>query len=102
MSEENWTRLTTKDQFLKHVADAYFGDEGGQSVATSDGKVEGKFGGEDLKGTWYWEDDFFCRTSTLGDLDLGFDRIVIDVAKGKMRLTLQEGQGPSVVYDKKS
>lgn len=98
---QKWTHLTTKEDFLAKVADTYFGDEGGQSVAKSDGTIEGDFGGKKLKGTWEWSDTYFCRTSTLGNMDLGHDCIVIDVTDYQIRLTLQKGSGMSVVYDKK-
>ncbi|MFT5701103.1 MAG: hypothetical protein ACI8ZB_003992 [Desulforhopalus sp.] len=98
---QKWNHVTTKEDFLAKVADTYFGDEGGQSAAKSDGTIEGDFGGKKLKGTWEWDTTYFCRTSTLGDMDLGHDCIVIDVTDYQMRLTLQKGNGMSVVYDKK-
>lgn len=97
-----WDRVTTKAEYLEKGADNYYGDADGTSVATSDGIIKGKFSGMELKGTWDWQDDFFCRTSTIGTIDLGSDCIQIDVTDTKMRLVLNQGKGPSVVYDKKN
>ncbi|RKR13123.1 quinol monooxygenase YgiN [Maribacter vaceletii] len=96
-----WDRVTTKAEYIEKGADNYYGDEGGTSIATSDGIIKGSFGGQELKGTWDWQDEFFCRTSTLGTMDLGSDCIQIDVTDTKMRLILNKGTGMSVVYDKK-
>lgn len=96
-----WSRVTTADGFTAKVADQYFGDEGGQSIAKSDGTISGTFGGQKLSGTWEWKDGYFCRTSTLGEMDLGSDCLVIEVTRNQMRLTLNEGHGPSVIYDRK-
>lgn len=97
----NWRHITSESIFETEVVDQFFGDEGGQSVAKSDGTIEGEFGGEKLSGTWAWEDGHFCRTSTLGDLDIGSDCLVIEVTDAQMRLTLAEGNGPSIIYDRK-
>ncbi|MCL7764566.1 antibiotic biosynthesis monooxygenase [Polaribacter sp. Z014] len=97
----SWDRITTKEDYIEKGADNYYGDEGGASIATSDGIIKGNFGGQELKGTWNWEGEYFCRTSTLGTMDLGSDCIQIDVTDTKMRLILNKGTGMSVVYDKK-
>ena len=97
----SWDRITTKEDYIEKGADNYYGDEGGASIATSDGIIKGNFGGQELKGTWNWEGEYFCRTSTLGTMDLGSDCIQIDVTDTKMRLILNKGAGMSVVYDKK-
>ncbi|QVY66332.1 antibiotic biosynthesis monooxygenase [Polaribacter sp. Q13] len=97
----SWDRITTKEGYIEKGADNYYGDEGGTSIATSDGIIKGNFGGQELKGTWNWEGEYFCRTSTLGTMDLGSDCIQIDVTDTKMRLILNKGTGMSVVYDKK-
>lgn len=44
--------------------------------------------------------EYFSRTSTLGDMDLGHDDIVIEVTPTKMRVTLKKETGISVVYEK--
>lgn len=97
---DNWERIHTKEQYLEKAAGKFFGEDGGMSVATKDGKIMGNFEGRILSGTWEWKDGFFCRTSTLGELDLGSDCILIEVTDHKMRLTLEKGTGPQVVYDK--
>jgi len=97
----SWDRITTKEGYIEKGANNYYGDEGGTSIATSDGIIKGNFGGQELKGTWNWEGEYFCRTSTLGTMDLGSDCIQIDVTDTKMRLILNKGAGMSVVYDKK-
>ncbi len=99
---EKWTRLKTKEDYLRYGADNYYGEAGGMSVATSDGKIKGKFAGLELSGTWEWKDTYFCRTSSLGEMDLGYNCIAIDVTNTKMRLTLDKGEGPQVVYVKKN
>ena len=96
-----WDRITTKAEYIEKGADNYYGDEGGTSIATSEGIIKGNFGGQELKGTWDWQGEYFCRTSTLGTMDLGSDCIQIDVTDSKMRLILNKGTGMSVVYDKK-
>lgn len=97
----NWRHITSETVFEAEVVDQFFGDDGGQSVAKSDRTIEGEFGGEKLSGTWAWENGLFCRTSTLGDLDIGSDCLVIEVTETQMRLTLAEGNGPSIIYDRK-
>jgi len=97
----DWQRIMTKQEYMDKAANVFFGDEGGQSVATKSGKIFGIFGGEELSGTWEWKDDYFCRTSTLGTMDLGLDCLVIEVTDTKMRLTLEKGNGIQVVYDRK-
>lgn len=101
MINETWTRILTEEDYLENCADVYFGEDAGQSIATSDGRIMGNFGGQELKGTWHWADGYFCRTSTIGETDLGSDSIVIEITDSKMRLTLEKGEGPSVVYDRK-
>ena len=86
---------------MDKVANKYFGEEGGQSVATSDGNIMGNFGGKILAGTWEWSDNYFCRSSTIGEFDLGHHCLQIEVTNSKMCLTLNKGQGISVSYDKK-
>lgn len=96
-----WDRITTKEEYLEKGADNYYGDAEGTSIATSNGIIKGKFSGMVLKGTWDWQGQYFCRTSTIGTIDLGSDCIQIDVTNKKMRLILNKGTGMSVVYDKK-
>lgn len=96
-----WDRITTKEEYILKGADNYYGDAGGESIATSDGIIMGNFDGQELSGTWDWQGEYFCRTSTLGTMDLGSDCIQIDVTPTKMRLILNKGTGMSVVYDKK-
>lgn len=98
---ENWKRINTKEEYLKIAADYFYGDKDGQSVATHDGQIFGVFGGKVLTGTWDWKNNFFTRTSKIGDLDLGYDELVIEVTDTKMRLTLKQGKGMTVVYNKK-
>ena len=97
----NWRHITSESVFIEEVVDQYFGDDGGKSIAKSDGTIEGDFGGQKLSGTWQWQDGYFCRTSTLGDLDIGSDCLVIEVTDKQMRLTLGKGEGPSIIYDRK-
>ncbi|WP_075590172.1 antibiotic biosynthesis monooxygenase [Labilibacter marinus] len=97
--KETWKRVTTKEEYLELCADNYYGDAGGSSVASKDGKISGSFGGKELKGTWEWKGEFFSRTSTLGDMDLGYDELLIEVTDTKMRLTLDKGNGISIVYN---
>lgn len=97
----NWRHITSAASFNSQVVDQFFGDEGGSSVAKSDGTIEGNFGGQVLSGTWTWKDGMFCRTSTLGDLDIGSDCLVIEVTDLQMRLTLDQGNGPSIIYNRK-
>ena len=97
----NWRHITSESVFTEEVVDQYFGDDGGKSIAKSDGTIEGDFGGQKLSGTWQWQDGYFCRTSTLGDLDIGSDCLVIEVTDKQMRLTLGKGEGPSIIYDRK-
>lgn len=101
MTSFNWRQVTSAEVFAIEVVDQFFGDEGGQSVAKADGTIEGEFGGQVLSGTWHWQDGLFCRTSTLGDLDIGSDCLVIEVTDQQMRLTLARGNGPSIIYDRK-
>lgn len=97
----DWKRILTKQEYLDKAANVFFGDEGGQSVATKSGNIFGIFNDQELSGTWDWKDGFFCRTSTLGDLDLGSDCILIEVTDTQMRLTMEKGKGFTVVYDRK-
>ncbi|MBJ2175180.1 carboxymuconolactone decarboxylase family protein [Aureibaculum sp. A20] len=99
--DDNWHRIKTKEEYLKLTADNFYGDKEGTSVASHDGQIFGVFGGKILTGTWDWKDTFFTRTSKIGDLDLGYDEIVIEVNATQMRLTLKQGKGATVVYDKK-
>jgi quinol monooxygenase YgiN len=99
--KEVWHRITTKEEYLEKCADVYYGEKAGKSVATKEGLISGNFGGKELKGTWDWNGKYFSRTSTIGDIDLGHDDLVIEVTPTKMRLTLQKGDGISVVYEKK-
>ncbi|WP_353827703.1 putative quinol monooxygenase [Agromyces sp. SYSU T0242] len=95
-----WERIRTREDYLARCADVAFGDADGASIATSDGRITGEFGGQELVGTWEWEGEFFARTSRLGDFDLGRDELVIEVDGDRMRLTLERGAGPTVVYDR--
>ncbi|CAZ98614.1 carboxymuconolactone decarboxylase family protein [Zobellia galactanivorans] len=101
ISLENWKRINTKEEYLKLAANNFYGDKDGQSVATHDGQIFGVFGGKVLTGTWDWKNNFFTRTSKIGDIDLGYDELVIEVTNTKMRLTLKQGKGMTVVYNKK-
>lgn len=101
MTNSNWTRINTRDEYLAQCADRYYGEDAGQSIAMRNGQIYGDFGGQRLHGTWEWTDGFFSRTSKLGDLDLGHDNIVIEINDTQMRLTMNEGNGDQVVYDAK-
>lgn len=100
LSTEAWHRVTTKAEYLAQAADVRFGDAGGSSVANRDGRITGSFGGMTLQGSWDWQDNYFCRTSTLGDINLGHDCLVIELTPNQMRLTLEKGRGVSVIYDR--
>lgn len=96
-----WDRVTTKQEYLDKGADNYYGNATGKSIATHDGAIKGIYSGLQLSGTWDWQEEYFCRTSTLGSMDLGSDCIQIDVTNDKMRLIMNKGKGMSVVDDKK-
>jgi len=100
-TEEAWSRVMTKDEYLERCADRYFGNPTGHSVATRHGQISGVYDNQILRGTWEWEDGYFSRRSTLGDVDLGSDRIIIELNDTQMRLTMNGGKGPQVVDDRK-
>lgn len=96
-----WDRITTKQEFLEKGADNYYGNTTGKSIATHYGVIKGIYSGMQLSGTWDWQDEYFCRTSTLGTMDLGSDCIKIDVTDDKMRLIMNKGKGMAVIDDRK-
>lgn len=97
----NWRHIRSAASFNENVVDHLFGDADGQSIARSNGTIEGTFGERKLTGTWEWQDEYFCRQSQLGEIDLGADCLVIELTDTQMRLTLNKGNGPSVIYDRK-
>ena len=94
-------RITTEQQFKEKVVGKKLTSKNGYSIAHEDGTLTGAFGkgGKDkLTGTWQWEEQYFCRTATVGKREFGYDCNVVEASGDMLTFTREKGKGKSTQW----
>ncbi|MCY4549333.1 MAG: hypothetical protein OXC28_13290 [Defluviicoccus sp.] len=86
-------RITTEQEFRAKAAGKKLVSESGWVDVGKDGSLMGEFGGRELTGKWYWEDQYYCRSVQLGGRDLGHDCQVVRVTEDGMVFHRGKGEG---------
>ncbi|MDE0057104.1 MAG: hypothetical protein OXP07_03195 [Defluviicoccus sp.] len=86
-------RIATEQEFRTKAAGKRLVSESGWVDVGKDGSLMGEFGGRELTGKWYWEDEYYCRTVQLGDRDFGHDCQVVLVTEDGMVFHRGKGEG---------
>lgn len=63
------------------------------------GTIEGSAVGQDIVGTWSWQDGYFCREMAWGDETIPYNCQLVE-ARGddRMRFTVDRGAGDSATF----
>lgn len=86
-------RIATEQEFRAKAAGKRLVSEVGWVDVGKDGSLRGEFGGRELTGNWYWEDEYYCRTVRLGDRDMGHDCQAVLVTDDGMVFHRGKGEG---------
>jgi hypothetical protein len=64
----------------------------------ANGTIVGEAMGKPISGSWEWRNGTFCRTMTWGEEKVEHNCQLVEVAEGKVRFTLNAGQGDSATF----
>jgi len=84
--------INTKEEYMAAVMGRTI-SLGNKSATTThaDGTMTGTAGGEEVIGTWSWEEGKFCREGTIGDEKLKRDCQKMALAGDQLRITRGDG-----------
>jgi len=63
-----------------------------------DGTISGTGAGIDVKGNWYWQGDYFCRSLFWGEQNLGSDCQKVELINQKLFITADQGSGATAGF----
>jgi len=63
-----------------------------------DGTISGTGAGIDVKGNWYWQGDYFCRSLFWGEQNLGSDCQKVELINQKLFFTANQGSGATAGF----
>ena len=63
-----------------------------------DGTISGTGAGIDVKGNWYWQGDYFCRSLFWGEQNLGSDCQKVELINQKLFFTADQGRGATARF----
>jgi hypothetical protein len=67
---------------------------------TPDGRIDGTAMGDDVTGSWAWQDGFFCREMDWGGTPIPYNCQLVEVrGNGVIRFTVDQGQGDSAQFN---
>jgi len=94
----DFVRINTFEEYLDLVADRRQdrADSDDFTYSNSNSTITGMIGGDQLNGTWYWENGFFCRDGSFGDTVLDLDCQIVEISGNTLRGTRNQGNGDSV------
>lgn len=64
----------------------------------ADGSILGNAMGKPVTGSWQWKDGTFCREMQWGNETIAHNCQLVEVAEGKVRFTLNGGNGDSATF----
>ena len=62
------------------------------------GTISGTGAGIDVKGNWYWQGDYFCRSLFWGEQNLGSDCQKVELINQKLFFTADQGSGATAGF----
>jgi len=98
-SDDEYTTVTDLDAFKAHFMGPKImdpADSANYFVVNEDGSITGSWHGDDMAGTWRWDDKYFCRT--LSAPKAPEDCQEWGYADGKARLVRNRGEGDATIY----
>ncbi|EBA16573.1 hypothetical protein RSK20926_22649 [Roseobacter sp. SK209-2-6] len=98
-SSDDFTRITTKQQYVKLIVGKRWHVGDGYALAKRNGKLTGEFGGKELVGVWAWRNKMWCRTLETHAKDT--DCQIISVNGKQMRIVKNQGQGDIQIMTRK-
>jgi len=63
-----------------------------------DGTISGTGAGIDVKGNWYWQGDYFCRSLFWREQNLGSDCQKVELINQKLFITADQGSGATAGF----
>jgi len=63
-----------------------------------DGTISGTGAGIDVKGNWYWQGDYFCRSLFWGEKNLGSDCQKVELINQKLFFTADQGSAATAGF----
>ena len=90
--------ITTEAEFRSAIVGKTIGFNGNTLVINPDNTVSGPWDGQGITGTWYWEDQFWCRDISIGGNDLGVDCQTWTFDGSTARVTRDRGNGNGFDY----
>lgn len=97
--EAEFTVVTDLDTFKAHFMGPKImdpADSANYFFVNEDGSITGSWHGDDMAGTWRWDDKYFCRTLTAPKAPE--DCQEWGYAEGKARLVRNRGEGDATIY----
>lgn len=88
--------LDTEEEFREKVVGRKLTLDGNWVVIKADGTIEGNWVRKELKGTWVWEDAYWCRTLTTHAKNTDCQKYRVTPAG--LFITRKKGKGKSFLY----
>ena len=91
-------RITTEQEYRDLVVGKKLGFSHGYFVSHEDGVLTGEVAEKQFSGTWTWNDQYLCRTGTLGEKKLRRRCYVIVVSGDEVTYIRDKGKGKEITY----
>ena len=99
VNAEDFKPILTEGEFQELVVGKRMYLNDNYVTVEKNGRVEGKFGGKQLKGAWEWRDQYWCRTLTTHSKDT--DCQTWSVNGNQFLVTRERGKGKAFTYTTK-
>lgn len=93
ISAQAFQKLTDKSRFVEAVQNKELTRMGIGLDVTPDGKIIGRAFGRDVRGSWTWQDGYFCRDLFWGQRELGYNCQEVKIHGATIRFTSDKGTG---------
>jgi hypothetical protein len=93
VSAQSFSMVRDRSEFVDLVAGRTLRYPGVRLQVLPDGRISGSGLGIDVRGTWKWQGDFFCRELYWGDRDIGYNCQAVLRNGSTLRFVSDQGSG---------
>jgi hypothetical protein len=92
---EGFKPVTAKSEFVDLIDGRQLTRLGIRLTVSPAGGIQGRAFGQDVRGAWRWQGNFFCRDLAYGDTELGPNCQQVLVKGDTVRFVADQGKGQS-------
>ena len=90
---EGFDPVQQRDSFVSLIQGRELTRFGISLTVTSDGRIDGRAFGRDVRGAWQWKSGYFCRDLYWGSINLGSNCQEVKIQGRTVRFISDQGEG---------